>query len=135
MISRAVGGFASRLQASSIAPRQNVARPMRGGSSAVIPSSGASLKHVMLLVRDVEAATQFYGPGGIGLPVIVASRHWAELSFTHTTAPADFPVLALKLVDGYVASGADAARSLTRTVWQGVARNHRVLTIPDFQCA
>lgn len=64
----------------------------------------------MLLVRDVEAATQFYGPGGIGLPVIVASRHWAELSFTHTTAPADFPVLALKLVDGYVASGADAAR-------------------------
>ena len=24
---------------------------------------------------------------------------------------------------------------LTRTVWQGVARNHRVLTIPDFQCA
>lgn len=44
----------------------------------------AQFRHIMLMVKDVPAAVQFYGEG-LGLPVIKASPTWAELDANGTT--------------------------------------------------
>ena len=65
---------------------------------AAVGAGPCVLQYVMLLVRDVDAAVGFYGPDGLGLPVIVASSAWAELG--HGGAGGHIgPRLALKAVD------------------------------------
>ena len=55
----------------------------------------ATLRHVLLLQRDVPRAARFYSEG-LGLPVAVLTERWAELRAGSTS-------LALKAVDGCVA--------------------------------
>lgn len=52
----------------------------------------ATLRHVLLLQRDVPRAARFYSEG-LGLPVAVLTERWAELRAGSTS-------LALKAVDG-----------------------------------
>ncbi len=54
----------------------------------------ATLRHVLLLQRDVPKAARFYSEG-LGLPVAVLTERWAELR-------AGTASLALKAVDGCV---------------------------------
>lgn len=44
----------------------------------------AQFKHVMLMVKDVKAAVQFYSEG-LGLPVKVSSPGWGEVEANGTT--------------------------------------------------
>ncbi len=44
----------------------------------------AQFKHVMLMVKDVKAAVQFYSEG-LGLPVKVVSPAWGEVDADGTT--------------------------------------------------
>ena len=53
-----------------------------------------SLRHVLLLVRDVPRTARFYADG-LGLRVGVLSERWAELHAGRTT-------IALQAVDGCV---------------------------------
>lgn len=55
----------------------------------------ATLRHVLLLQRDVPRAARFYSEG-LGLPVAVLTERWAELRAGSTS-------LALKAVDGCAA--------------------------------
>mmetsp|Transcript_23790 Transcript_23790/g.45239 ORF Transcript_23790/g.45239 Transcript_23790/m.45239 type:complete len:125 (-) Transcript_23790:159-533(-) len=62
-------------------------------------ASGAVLKYVMLLQRDVPSATRFYQEG-LGLHVSCATERWAELQAGSTK-------IALKAADGeaFVSTG------------------------------
>ena len=55
----------------------------------------ATLRHVLLLQRDVPRAARFYSEG-LGLPIAVLTERWAELRAGSTS-------LALKAVDGCAA--------------------------------
>lgn len=69
-------------------------------------------RHIMLMVKDVPTAVQFYREG-LGLPVIKASPTWAELYANGTTialhgvevAPeaGDSPILSFQVDDVYAA--------------------------------
>ena len=67
----------------------------------------ATLRHVLLLQRDVPRAARFYSEG-LGLPVAVLTERWAELRAGST-------LLALKAVDGCapvcLAGGVGVARA------------------------
>jgi catechol 2,3-dioxygenase-like lactoylglutathione lyase family enzyme len=69
----------------------------------------AEFKHVMLMVKDVMAAVQFYSQG-LGLPVKVASPGWGEVDANGTTlafhaaenpASGDSPILSFQVEDVY----------------------------------
>ncbi|ELR99424.1 lactoylglutathione lyase family protein [Gloeocapsa sp. PCC 73106] len=44
----------------------------------------AEFKHIMLMVKDVQATAEFYAEG-LGLPIKVSSPAWAELDANGTT--------------------------------------------------
>jgi len=43
------------------------------------------LRQSLILVRDVRVAVEFYGPGGLGLPLKHATDSWAELGSDEST--------------------------------------------------
>ena len=69
--------------------------------------ASASLRYVMLMIKDVPKAAAFYSEG-LGLPVVRLSDSWAELD-----TGGGGPPLALKQADGCVLCRAPSRRLLS----------------------
>jgi len=56
---------------------------VRDARSERLPST-PMLRQALLLVRDVPASVLFYGPEGVGMPILHYSETWAELGHADT---------------------------------------------------
>ncbi|KAK9838280.1 hypothetical protein WJX81_002218 [Elliptochloris bilobata] len=81
----------------------------------------ATLRHVLLLQRDVPRAARFYSEG-LGLPVAVLTERWAELHAGSTS-------LALKAVDGEAYASTGYSPFLAFTVGELQATVQRLLAL------
>lgn len=91
----------------------------------------AEFRHIMLMVKNVPAAVQFYSEG-LGLPVVKVSPTWAELDAQGTTIslhgveetpqPGSSPILSFHVNDVYGDRaihiiGRDVRRTSARTLF------------------